>query len=114
MSLTQLEVLANCAASFLLLLLFLLLSGLSVGLVLALRGLHTARAELPWRIQLLEEALRETVKTTQTAAHAAVDPQVRLISGLVGAKATARALFGRAPRPPVPAPHVEPPALDVE
>lgn len=96
MSVTTLNTWANCAASFLLLLAFLLLSGLSVGLFMALRGLQTARRELPWRLQLLDIYLRDAGEATQTTAHAVVDPQVRVFSTWIGLKAAARVLLGRA------------------
>jgi hypothetical protein len=88
--------LASCAGSALLLLLFVLLVMASAALFLVWRGLRVARQAAPEQLARIEAGAARAHLVTHDAAVHAVAPQVRLASGWIGLKAGWRAL--RAPR----------------
>jgi hypothetical protein len=101
--------LANCAGSFLLLLLFLVLLSAAVGLVVVARYLRLARRELPGLMARAEGYALTVEETTHTTAEAVVEPQIRVASAWAGLKAGARALLGRGDPEPGDDAHGRPP-----
>lgn len=93
--------LANCAGSFFLFLIFLIVAAGVVVLAMAWRGLKTVRRELHPLVARLEHYVREAEAATHATAEAVVEPQVQVQAAWAGVKAGARALFAR-PRPSKP------------
>jgi len=102
-----LRVLANLAASFLLLLAFLSLSVVTVALAMLWRGLKLGRAGVPHFAPRLVEYARRVEAETRHATAVVLEPQVRLLSQWAGVKAGMRAFVsgtfgGPAGGPPPP------------
>jgi hypothetical protein len=86
--------LANCAGSFLLLIVFLAFLGVAAVLVTALRYLGQGRTVVRERLAMVETHAERTAEVTESAARTIVEPQIRLASALAGLRAGARALWG--------------------
>lgn len=95
--------LANCAASFLLLLAFITFVGLTAALYLFVRGLTMARDGTPtYAAQTLTYVEGAEQRTRETAS-SVLEPQIRAASAVAGLKAGWRALVGRSRDLPSPA-----------
>lgn len=91
--------LANCAGSFLLLIVFAALAFLTVASVMFVRGLQEVRRAAPERLDRVTALARTTATQTEQTASSIVTPQIRVASAWTGLRVGVRALIS-GPSPP--------------
>jgi hypothetical protein len=87
--------LADLAATLLMVLLFIGFGLATVLLFLVWRGLDRFGERLPGYAVLVETHLRRVEATSRAMSQAVIDPQIRLASGWAGVKAGIRSLIAR-------------------
>ena len=94
--------LANCGASLLLFVAFLLLALLTAGSYLLWRGLMQVRAAVPEGMSRIGVGADLVAARTRATTVAVVSPQIRLVTAWAGLRAGVRALLGRSSAPAAP------------
>ena len=89
--------LANLAASFLLLQAFLIMAVMTVVMFMLWRGLHAAEPEARRLVGQLADYMRQAESITYDTAQSVVRPQIGIASTWVGLKVGVRALVARGP-----------------